>query len=242
MTTRQRLWVLSFLILAKACSRGEPMNGDHTSAGTSGGIVTGAGGAPPACPPPDTHGTKAKVPVDHRAAAVTCAASDRPPGTCAQTRGVRPTSACTRDPDCAAGINGRCQFGSQGSGGDSGSDCFCEYDDCLVDADCHTGGPCQCAPSKDAGATTTRNVCLYGNCRTDADCGEGYCSPSDSGTNCGGFRNGHGYFCHTAQDTCVNDADCIGASGAPGLGPAPCAFGASSNCNGLWVCVAGCSG
>jgi hypothetical protein len=72
------------------------------------------------------------------------------------------------------------------------------------------------------------------NCRVDSDCGpRGYCSPSqveafcmcpsaalcgDSGASCSangkpvpcecGDACGHGYFCHTRDDTCVDDSDC----------------------------------
>jgi hypothetical protein len=74
------------------------------------------------------------------------------------------------------------------------------------------------------------------NCRVDADCGPGgYCSPSqvnvfcfclspalcdkDSGyccigTDCSpdycacGDACGHGYYCHTLADDCVDDGDC----------------------------------
>jgi hypothetical protein len=55
--------------------------------------------------------------------------------------------------------------------------------------------------------TTVPNVCLGGNCRVDADCGPGgYCSPSFG--SCGAYAGVVGYYCHTAKDKCVDDAEC----------------------------------
>ncbi len=79
----------------------------------------------------------------------------------------------------------------------------CSYDACSQDGDCASGVPCQCRSSSAKGA----NTCVTGSgCRTDTDCGDnGFCSPS-------GASNGSmGWFCHTAVDTCVEDADCVGA-------------------------------
>ncbi|HEY2902752.1 MAG TPA: hypothetical protein VGL59_19380, partial [Polyangia bacterium] len=47
----------------------------------------------------------------------------------------------------------------------------------------------------------------------DADCGgNGYCSPTvDFG--CGQFIGVVGYYCHTGEDTCTNDADCTNSGG-----------------------------
>src|SRR5207237_924742 len=46
------------------------------------------------------------------------------------------------------------------------------------------------------------NFCVAGNCRIDSDCGiNGFCSAS-------GEPSIVGYFCHTPQDTCINDNDC----------------------------------
>ena len=89
----------------------------------------------------------------------------------------------------------------------------CSYDACSTDADCPTGQPCQCR------ADATDNQATYcgpaGNCLTDADCGAGgYCSPSDG---CGTYGNGT-FYCHTAADTCVNDADCSLADAGPSGG------------------------
>jgi hypothetical protein len=127
--------------------------------------------------------------------------------------------------DCTTGKNGRCERGFLFQ---------CSYDECFVDSDCASKAPCECRESGGSGAA---NVCLTsGNCRVDADCApNGYCSPSvlqlcscpsselcpDSvacfgigGTRvpCGGCGDGcgHGHFCHTPSDACLDDSDCCG--------------------------------
>jgi hypothetical protein len=66
---------------------------------------------------------------------------------------------------------------------------------------------------------------MPGNCRVDSDCGaNGYCSPT-AGGGCGGVS---GYYCHTAEDTCVNDSDC------QMNGPDVCEY---STGDGRWECV-----
>ena len=88
--------------------------------------------------------------------------------------------ACSRDADCVAGINGRCDPMMRSPG------CACSYDQCFADADCTTGGPCECRPpipinvagGQSAPAPTPTNTCKQGNCRIDANCGGSYCSPS----------------------------------------------------------------
>ncbi len=76
----------------------------------------------------------------------------------------------------------------------------CVYDTCVVDSDCGAKSMCECGTSASDG-----HSCMPGNCAVDSDCaGNGFCSPSRS--TCG---NGvAGYFCHTATDECVDDADC----------------------------------
>jgi hypothetical protein len=46
----------------------------------------------------------------------------------------------------------------------------------------------------------------------DADCGGGaysYCSQG-YGWDCGSYRPLGDYYCHTPQDTCMDDSDCTG--------------------------------
>jgi hypothetical protein len=125
---------------------------------------------------------------------------------------------CTQDSNCSQGANGRCGQASIGP-----RHLSCSYDECLSDEDCVAGAACECrAEASDSWA----NSCLSaGNCRVDADCGDGaYCSPSQINSFCSclspalcdppdraiscGDACGHGYFCHTATDTCIDDTDC----------------------------------
>lgn len=171
-----------------------------------------------------------RAPKQHRTAAGAPCPMERAPVTpnpvcsCADS-GLCSCRACSEDSDCAAGKNGRCERGFLFQ---------CSYDECFVDSDCAGKAPCGCRESGQSGVS---NVCLTsGNCRVDGDCGpNGYCSPSalrlcgcpstelcpDSaacfdlaGTRvpCGGCGDscGHGYFCHTPDDTCLDDSDCCG--------------------------------
>lgn len=107
---------------------------------------------------------------------------------------------CQSDADCTKGKNGRCTYGPSLSS-------VCSYDECVADADCGAGA-CDCRNEAFSGA----NVCFRGNCVVDADCGGGFCSPSGTAltSNCrsnvpaGAF----GFFCHSAADRCIDDADC----------------------------------
>jgi len=117
---------------------------------------------------------------------------------------ARPGS-CVRDADCRDGENGRCEDlrGAR-----------CTYDECFSDGECNPGGPCACE-----GGAGSSNACLLGNCRTDADCGGGgFCSPSFGG--CGNYSGVIGYYCHTPEDTCIDDADCTQSD----LGPGYCMY------------------
>ena len=82
----------------------------------------------------------------------------------------------------------------------------------------------------------TRNTCVYSNCWTDADCRAGFfCSPTVA-LGCGS-SGVQGFYCHTGQDTCVDDSDCVGPAGSPG---GYCAFDGSV---GHWTCTYGaCAG
>jgi hypothetical protein len=126
---------------------------------------------------------------------------------------------CLFDSDCTVGENARCSTG--------GEMAYCSADKCFDDAACNFGGPCACEGAE----LGTGNTCLSGNCKTDADCGpDGYCSPSSI---CPGGRV-TGYYCHTPQDSCIDDSDCVN-----GLQPA--GFCAHDSALGHWACSdAGC--
>lgn len=110
---------------------------------------------------------------------------------CAWSRGE-----CVYDSDCSEGNNGRC--------GNNREHWTCSYDECFSDSECATGGPCACGG---AYGPEGPNTCMPGNCQSDADCGnDGYCSPTQG--DCGSYSGIIGYYCHTPQDTCIDDADC----------------------------------
>ncbi len=143
-----------------------------------------------------------RVPTAHRAQALSCVgvfAPPEPPSTL-----VASSSGCKKHADCTLGANGRCAASGVGMAGGYYS---CNYDQCETDADCDPGKICYCTASGSARCFTV------GNCQTDADCGGGsysYCSPS-MGWDCGGYRPIDGYHCHTALDSCLDDADCTGS-------------------------------
>ena len=62
--------------------------------------------------------------------------------------------------------------------------------------------------TRGGGGRSFGNECVPGNCRVDADCGAGwFCSPTVGLV--GPFYGVAGHYCHTADDTCVDDGDCI---------------------------------
>jgi hypothetical protein len=139
-------------------------------------------------------------PEQHRATADACPAT-RPPsivdaGTPSDA-GVFPGSDCQVDGDCTKGKNGRCMYTRVGP--------TCTYDACAQDSECPSGNVCRCE--------TTGNRCVAGNCATDAQCNNLGCSPT-FGTSCGPYSGVQGYYCHTVNDTCLNDSDC--KEGGPG--------------------------
>jgi hypothetical protein len=115
---------------------------------------------------------------------------------------------CTTDATCTSGLNGRCMVFT--------GHARCSYDACTSDADCAAGTVCECRPG---GTSNIPNVCLRSDCRVDDDCGAaGYCSRSaipgsipvwvadgDPGY---GTDLSNGYFCHTTNDCCMDNADC----------------------------------
>lgn len=148
-------------------------------------------------PPTDTGGTGtggttpkrlARMPEQHRGDGDQQCEAARPPGTPNAS-----LSGCKADAECKDGKNGRC---NERGGGHEVSRNDCEYDACFTDQDCPDMGTCTCAP--------TGNYCLPGNCRHDSDCGVGgACSPTR-----GCWRGPEGYYCHKADDGCLDDADC----------------------------------
>lgn len=163
-----------------------------------------------------------RVPADHRASASQCP-TERGVGSVSMdgcANGDQGFTGCLKDGDCTSGVNGRCLSGLHFC------ETYCSYDSCSSDADCSSGMLCNCRASA---LSSDANGCILAACRTDADCGEGgFCSPSSldgypcpSADLCGssplscvpgpclcGDSCGHGFFCHTARDTCVDDSDC----------------------------------
>jgi hypothetical protein len=160
------------------------------------GLVVLSCASTPGSSSPLDAGVGARVPDDHRPAGATCP-TGRGAGAlasmCPYDGGVQ--LSCAKDGDCTAGDNGRCIP-------TPGVACApeCSYDTCRSDADCH-GTPCVCRAS---GADPAPNACAPGNCAVDSDCGPGgYCSPSGLLDACG-----LGFYCHTASDACLDNADC----------------------------------
>lgn len=88
------------------------------------------------------------------------------------------------------------------------------YDACISDSDCASDQACQCGRRDgQAGPADTVNHCVKAACHVDSDCGS-------SGT-CGynleyvegicGNENGsaEGFYCHTPNDVCKDDSDCL---------------------------------
>jgi hypothetical protein len=103
-------------------------------------------------------------------------------------------------------VGGPCQPTQPSAGGG---------DACLNDDDCGAGQLCSCAPDSFGWAHIPHNYCVPAGCRVDSDCGRASCSPTVS-ADCGPFYGVRGYFCHTEQDTCLNDSDCV-QDGRPGF-------------------------
>jgi hypothetical protein len=170
-----------------ACSGGD--SGAPSSSKDTGTSPTDAATSPPP-----------RTPKVHRETAPSCPTA-RDPG-----HAEPGFSGCKSDDECKDGKNGRCIFTLGGAN-------VCSYDACFVDADCGSAGVCDCRNSVQRGA----NACFKGNCHVDGDCKGGeFCSPSGVKTDpaCMGIPFGaFGFFCHTATDTCRDDADCPGGGG-----------------------------
>jgi len=193
--------------------------GTYATGGSTGANVAGtaAGGS--------SSGTNS-VPKNHRSQDVAC-----PEQRGAGLAGAYPGNECTQDSDCTAGINGRCIS----TGGPLGGSIVCSYDTCFSDSDCSDHVPCICREST---ADSAANHCVEGgNCRIDSNCGSGgFCSPSLVGTLCGYDQSttGYGYYCHTPQDSCLNDSDCESASVNSPHDSSVCAYNPEST---RWSCA-----
>ena len=194
--------------------------------------LAGDGAIDTADGPPGSQACIRLVPHNHRASGSVCP-QGRGPGIselkppCSLDAGI-PTN-CWQDSDCTSGTNGRC-LARQGP-----MTCMsgCSYDNCSSDSDCPANVPCDCRASESDSAPNGCVTVTGGNCRIDSDCGPcGYCSPTQVNVLCScpsealcdgtskcyagqtevpcecGDACGHGYFCHTQRDTCIDDADC----------------------------------
>jgi hypothetical protein len=174
-----------------------------------------------------------RVPSVHRVLGASCP-SDRGAGSTAVcgANTARP-AACAGDSTCTAGTNGRCitGFGPACS-------LYCSYDECSGDSDCPGNAPCACrSAATDSAANTcatASNCRVDADCGPGGFCspslvatlcfciGESFCKPGESAgcaetdsngvtvqvpCSCSG-NCGHGYFCHTPKDSCVDDSDC----------------------------------
>ncbi len=156
-----------------------------------GASSTGSSGSSGTADASSGSSTDATEPLNHRPDDTLCS-QPAPPGNCSSEAGV-----CASDTGCSAHAGGRCNVTAPPRW------CSCTYDMCAHDTDCVQGQTCACHMSA---YVPFGSVCVPGNCRVDADCGPGgFCSPSLDPTLC---RVIAGYYCHTAADECVNDADC----------------------------------
>jgi hypothetical protein len=201
-------FVVSGVFLLAACGSLESTSSQPTrssgvdDAGSSGG---GDGGSESdASRKPIT----AREPKSHRLAPTTC--DDARPSPPPDAPDGGPAGSCHTHEECIAGRNGRCL--------NSGREGWrCTYDACRADSDCAGGqGLCEC----EGGFGSDHNVCLDTGCHADADCpatipgrATGFCSPSLG--SCGNYGKSVGYYCHTAEDECIDDSDCP-SSALPG--------------------------
>lgn len=186
------------------------------------------------------------TPAVHRAAPDACSAG-RPafmPGSPNDAGSCAAACACSSDSQCTAPAplaNGRCGHAPLSSqfACEALTCTGCSYDECFSDSDCSATGAlglgiCSCRETAthkaDSVAQANPNFCAYGNnCRVDADCastGFPFCSPSPSPT-CQNFAQG--FFCHTTDDECSDDSDCMSG----GI-QAVCAWEPSK---GHWACA-----
>lgn len=141
-----------------------------------------------------------KAPEKHRKEHATCSKVDTPAPKTSTFKKMpdEPGPPCTTRADCK-GTDMRCLVG------------HCVHDECTKDTDCGKG-VCECVDTPYRGRG---HFCHAGNCAVDADCGESFCSPT-FGFSCGSYSGVVGYYCHTRDDLCLNDADCRDGSSAYG--------------------------
>jgi hypothetical protein len=173
---------------------------------TNSGGSTGAGGAPG---PGICDGRTLLAPIQHRPSSVTCPAT--PPSSAA----CEPMAVCAvAVGTLGAPLSGSCDGGSGGTTAcgrceatDAGGT-VCRIWECTADTDCSGRDVCSCkGMTRGFGGSSFNNQCVHSNCQSDADCATGFCSPTVS-ADCGPFYGVQGYYCHTCDDACTNDADC----------------------------------
>lgn len=156
-------------------------------------------------PPNVEPAKKVRAPKKHRKEHEGCPRADTATATYAPMAPPPLGPPCTTRADCKGMTSPRCAAG------------HCVSDACYEDQDCKSGGVCTCEQSGARGW-----YCKPGDCAVDADCGaNGFCSPTwDMG--CGAFFGTVGWYCHTKDDECVDDADCKDSDKS--TGPGFCAF------------------
>jgi hypothetical protein len=132
------------------------------------------------------------VPDEHRAQAATCSRNPEVGST-----GDASAVSCASDAECM--LDGESIVPQH---------CIaqqCGVDECFVDSDCGSDRLCVCSADDGGGLRLPVNRCVAAQCHVDADCGAGaYCSPSRG--YCGSVD---GFYCHTSEDTCVDEStDC----------------------------------
>ncbi|HJL14694.1 MAG TPA: hypothetical protein RMH99_03500 [Sandaracinaceae bacterium LLY-WYZ-13_1] len=188
---------MTALALAAGCNASHGRD-DDAGAPADAGVVTDDAATGCTLPEPEAH----------RSAEATCRRERPAPPLAGE---IPEHSECDEHADCTEGTNGRCTGGSFHG-------YHCSYDRCFADDDCaDRGGPCLCRGDGGGVASGGANRCAAGNCRTDADCGPGgFCSPSLG--DCGDYGGVQGYYCHTCEDECTDDADCADMEGIFGRG------------------------
>jgi hypothetical protein len=98
---------------------------------------------------------------------------------------------CHGDDDCTAAPGGTCQLGVGGE---------CLYNECQVDSDCGPMARCEC-----------QNVrrCVESRCSSADDCA-GFACEASLAPQCGNLYPHVGYYCHSEQDECRSNDDCVG--------------------------------
>ena len=124
--------------------------------------------------------------------------TDKPPPGTVHADGA---GLCKSDADCKDGIEGRCNFMSNGRMAPTNQ---CTFDLCSADKDCNAGTLCICN-----GGLTGRNECVLANCHDATDCGGSQCglSPAGAGSDTYSYAPA-GRYCKTTDDKCTDDKPC----------------------------------